>query len=284
MTDSNTRAITGIDHVIQGVDDLERARATYARLGFRSAPIGHHQGRATSNYCLMLRHSYIELLGVLRPELDSGGLLDSLSLYGEGLQRLALATPDADLARADLEVAGLHPEGPLDLARPSEDPPGMVRFRNLMLPKGDTADLPMFLCGHKTPALMRKPEWLAHENGALDLTAVTVVVDDPAAVAAALGRIFGPGSVAKAAHGMSVSPGRGTLELTTAAEFGQLHPGARPPLTPSPCYCALTIAVAAPDATASWLVDQGVPYERTARGVRVAAADAHGTLIEFVAA
>src|SRR3546814_3977766 len=77
-----------------------------------------------------------------------------------------------------------------DLARPSEEPKGVVRFRNLVLPATDTADLGMFLCGHKTPELMRTPQWVKHPNGAKAFAGITAVVADPGATAAALEKIL----------------------------------------------------------------------------------------------
>src|SRR3546814_7586456 len=150
----------------------------------------------------MFADTYLELLGILRPEMeDANGLGPTLEGGGEGLQRLALGTSDADAARAELEAAGLHPQGPFDLARPSEEPKGVVRFRNLVLPATDTADLGMFLCGHKTPELMRTPQWLKHPNGAKAFAGITAVAADPGATAAAMEKIFGAGSVTETAYG-----------------------------------------------------------------------------------
>ena len=46
--------ITGIDHTLVGVRDLEAARATWTRLGFSVTPRGRHIGWGTGNYCVML--------------------------------------------------------------------------------------------------------------------------------------------------------------------------------------------------------------------------------------
>lgn len=277
-----SKAIVGLDHVIIGVNDLEAARADYRRLGFTTAPIGHHQGRATSNYCIMFPDTYLELLGILRPELDSGPLAQELATRGEGLQRLALSTPDADAARADLEAAGLHPDGPHDLARPSEDPKGIVRFRNLQIPPADTANVRMFLCGHKTPELMRRPDWMAHANGARAFAGITVVVEDMEPVAVALGKVFGAAAVATVDHGVQVNTGRGTISVSTPANFGNMHPGVAPPDLPLPSYYGLRVAVSSLDATAAYLKGEGIPAERVGGAVRVAPELARGVLLEFV--
>ena len=53
-------AITGIDHVVVGVGDLEGARRTWETLGFTLTPRGRHKGWGTANYCVMFADDYIE--------------------------------------------------------------------------------------------------------------------------------------------------------------------------------------------------------------------------------
>lgn len=278
------KAILGLDHVMIGVRDLEGARADYMRLGFTPAPRGDHVGRATSNYCIMFPDTYLELIGIVRPELDAGGLAESLDLRGEGLQKLALGTPDADAAKADLEAAGLHPEGPQDLARPLQPSGRMVRFRNLMIPSADTAGLGLFLCGHKTPELMRTPELLRHPNGATAFAGITAVVADPAPAAAALARVFGREAVTATNYGAMVETGRGRIHLATPANFAMLHDGAVAPPLPLPAWYALRVAVESLDGAAAYLQGQGIPYEPFNGGIRVDPQRARGVLLEFVPA
>ena len=76
--------ITGIDHVIVGVRDLESARETWRRLGFTLSPRGRHLEQPTGNYCVMFPSDYIELLGIV----DTGASthrLDSFLAWREGL-------------------------------------------------------------------------------------------------------------------------------------------------------------------------------------------------------
>ena len=59
--------ITGIDHTLVGVRDLESARAAWSRLGFTVTPRGRPIGWGTGNYCVMLEEGYVELLGIVDP-------------------------------------------------------------------------------------------------------------------------------------------------------------------------------------------------------------------------
>src|SRR3546814_10444537 len=87
----------------------------------------------------------------------------------------------------------------------------------------------MFLCGHKTPELMRTPQWLKHPNGAKAFAGITEVAADPGATAAAMEKIFGAGSVTETAYGRRVDTSRGVIDLTTAASFSKRHAGAAAP-------------------------------------------------------
>ena len=57
--------ISGIDHIVVGVRDLEQARLAWARLGFTLSPRGRHIGQGTANYCIMFASDYVELLGLV---------------------------------------------------------------------------------------------------------------------------------------------------------------------------------------------------------------------------
>ncbi len=295
-----TSPIRGIDHAIVAVRDLDAARATYERLGFRAAPLGNHVGKATANHCIMFADSYIELLGVNEPEQpDTLSLGGFLAARGEGLVKIALATPDADAARAALEERGFHPTGPDDLARPLEEAAGaMVRFRNLQIPPAETGDLGTFLCGHRTPELMRPAGATEHANGARNLVAAAAIVEDIAAVAEPWARLVGAPAPTEAKPGEgAVDLGRGRLQLVTPEGFlacRQVLPMTlRPdPLPARPFYYGLRIEVASLLDTFGMLRAAGVeptvmnsgPPPGATSLVHVAPADACGVPLEFVEA
>ena len=83
------RHLTGIDHLIVGVRDLEAARASFARLGFSTTPRGRHQGWGTANYCIMLERDYLELLGIIDPSKFTNRLDERLARAGETIVRLS---------------------------------------------------------------------------------------------------------------------------------------------------------------------------------------------------
>ncbi len=110
-----------------------------------------------------------------------------------GLASRVAPAGTAEEARAALLRRQLHPSEPRPLARQIELPQGTVlpRFSLISLPPEETPGLDSFLCSHLTPELMRRPEWLAHPNGAIGLKAVHVLVESTAPLLPAYDRLFG---------------------------------------------------------------------------------------------
>jgi len=196
--------LAGIDHVVVGVRDLERARMGWTRLGFTLTPRGRHLGQGTANYCIMLAQDYVmlaqdyvELLGIAEPDGHAERLRDFLARR-EGPKAVAFA-PEGTVERAADALAklGLHPGEPRALGRQLELTEGTVvpRVSLLSLPPEETPALDCFVCAHLTPELVRRPEWLAHPNGTLGLRGVHLVVNETAPLLPAYDRLFGPHEV-----------------------------------------------------------------------------------------
>src|SRR5262249_52638684 len=168
--------IAGIDHVIVGVRDLERARRGWTRLGFTLTPRGRHIGQGTANYCIMFPSDYVELLGVVDPE----GFVQRLDAFFSRRERpmgtAFSASADPGEVYSALLERRLHPSEPRPLGRQLELAEGTVvpRFTLIALPQSDTPGLDSFICAHLTPELMRRPEWLNHPNGVQGIKGIHV--------------------------------------------------------------------------------------------------------------
>ncbi|MCB1885109.1 MAG: VOC family protein [Geminicoccaceae bacterium] len=278
--DGGDRAITGLDHVIVAVADLDAAGAAFGRLGFNASPLGRHEGWGTANHCLMFEDDYVELLGVRDPGLFTNGLVERLEREGEGLLGLVLGSGDAGRTAAAWGAAGIEGVEVRDLARTLDAPDGALRlrFRNAMPPAGGTAGLNLFACEHLTPDLLRRPAWLHHPNGALGIAAVTVQAADPPRVAAALGRLLGASALGRTDRIWTARSGRAAIVVAGADDLEVLHPRLDPPPDGPPRLVALEIAVADLGRTAGFLDLQGVAYARGHHHLRL---DAHGLRLEF---
>jgi catechol 2,3-dioxygenase-like lactoylglutathione lyase family enzyme len=276
--------ITGIDHTLIGVRDLEATRQVWTRLGFTVCPRGRHIGWGTGNYCIMLDSGYIELLGIIDAAQFTNNLDRFLELR-EGLMGIAFATDDAAACQAQLSAAGLHPDGPKDLSRLLELPEGEVTpaFKLVFLPADETPALRAFVCHHVTPELVRRPAWQTHANGATALISTTVVCDDPVATAFGYLPIFGPERL-KVFDGVTiVNCGLGTLRFVTPAHLKLLHPGLDTlPAYPTPWMAAMKLEVQDRARCLNHLQQAGIAYAETADGCLVHPRDANGLILELV--
>ncbi|MFI4988864.1 MAG: VOC family protein [Alphaproteobacteria bacterium] len=258
--------ITGIDHVIAGVRDLEAARQRYERLGFTATPRGSHIGWGTANYCLMFANDYVELLGIADASQFTNNL-DAFLARREGLMAVAFASPDAALAAGSLRARGIAAEGPKPLERRLELSEGTVlpRFALVRFPEAAAPGLAAFVCQHLTPELVRRPAWLAHANGAGRILSLTVIVERPADLAEAYERLLGHGAVTPTDHLFTVRIGRHTILFVDPDEFTVLHPKAEALAGIAlPYLAAMTVGVASLAATAELLTARGVPFSREA--------------------
>jgi catechol 2,3-dioxygenase-like lactoylglutathione lyase family enzyme len=282
--DAGANAIAGIDHVLIGVRDLDAAAARWEKLGFHCTPRGRHIGWGTGNYCIMFADDYIELLGIIDPAQFTNNL-EKFIATREGLMGLAFSAADEVGCAAALRKAGLHPDGPKVLKRELELPGGTVlpEFGLVMLPAAETPALSAFVCVHKTPDLVRQPEWLRHANRATGLVSMTIVVDDPVDTAFGWLPIFGPDRISTANLVTVIDTGHGAIRFTTKAGLAQLYPALVPlPEYPAPWIAALKISVADKARCRDHLHFANILSFKTGKGCIVPPEEANGVIIEFV--
>lgn len=259
--------LSGIDHVIVGVSDLDRARLAWTRLGFTLTPRGRHLQKATGNYCIMFERDYLELMGVVDAGQDTGGLAEFLR-GGEGLRGLAFATRSGDATAAELARRGLHPAPPRDLARQLELPEGTVlpRFKLVSLPPEETPGLSAFVCQHLTPELVRRPDWLVHPNAVAGIVGVTLMVEATEPLRDAYDRLFGAG-VNTTDDVLTVHVGSHRLIFATPDDVSALYPQADIDLERAlPAMVALTLRSRDLDRTTDHLTQWHVAYEELPGG------------------
>jgi catechol 2,3-dioxygenase-like lactoylglutathione lyase family enzyme len=277
--------IAGLDHVIVAVRDLERARMGWTRLGFTLTPRGRHLGQGTANYCIMFARDYLELLGFVERD-EHAQRLETFLTRREGPMAVAFAPEGSPEAAATaLARLGLHPSTPRALGRQLELPEGTVvpRFSLTTLPPEETPGLDCFLCAHLIPELIRRPEWLAHPNGAQGINSVHLLVEDTAPLLPAYDRLFGLHEVTTTDAVASVRAGPHRILFSTPDDFMTMHPGIDiAPDFPLPGIAALELAVASRDATADYLTQWQIAFDEAPDGrLTVPAQEANGTVLFF---
>jgi catechol 2,3-dioxygenase-like lactoylglutathione lyase family enzyme len=200
---SDPAAISGIDHLLIAVSDLDRAAAAYRRLGFTLSPRATHSAQmGTANHTIMLEHDYFELLGILTPTESNGRWRRALT-DGDGLAGFAAATPSAAAARSAWQAAGFAPSDILPFSRPVERPNGskmQARFEIVSLPAETLPAMSIFACAQLTRDAVWLPELLAHPNTASAIRKLAIAAPDPQAAAGRWAKAL-PGSRTRAIDG-----------------------------------------------------------------------------------
>jgi hypothetical protein len=255
----------------------------WTRLGFTLTPRGRHLGQGTANYCIMFARDYLELLGFVTRD-DYAHRLEAFLARREGAMSVAFAPAgSAQEAAAALGALGLHPSEPRALGRQLELPEGTVvpRFSLLTLPPEETPALDCFLCGHLTPELVRRPEWLTHPNGVTGLRSVHLLVEETASLLPAYDRLFGMHEVTTTDAVASVRAGPYRLLFSTPDDFATMHPGIDlDPDFPLPGIAALEFAITRRDMTADYLTQWQIAYDEMPDGrLAIPAEEANGIML-----
>ena len=279
-----TSTITGIDHVIVGVRDLEAAHRAFENLGFVVSPRGRHIGWATANYCIMFPRDYVELLGIVDPAQFTNNL-DRFLATREGLMGLAYASDDAGAVAEDLRGRGIAADGPKDLKRNLELPEGTVQpaFKLTHLPMDVSPAAPSFVVQHLNRPMVWQEQWLAHENGARGVLSVTGVVADPGEAAIAYAKLFGQAAVSAGDGYVEIDVGGATLRLIAPGGLSRIYPGLPGiPDHPPPWLSGMRLVVDNLTATAAALDARGVSYMRDGEELlRLPPQMACGVVVEF---
>jgi hypothetical protein len=272
--------LSGIDHAVVLVRDLDRAQDAWARMGFALTPRGHHT-LGSSNHCMMFGHDYLELLAVPKPHPSMAYFTEYLA-RAEGLAAFAFSASDGLAAHAAFVRDGIAADAPFEFSRPVERAGNIdARFRIVQLPQDETPGMRAFVCQNFTPGAVWLAQDLVHPNGATGLAGVVVATDDPDGAARAYARLAGVEAIASPAPAARRSRiGRVDFDFATPASLAALLPDELPAGRDGPYAAVLRIAVADADAARALLARAGVPHRRLdARAVAVPASFANGIAV-----
>jgi len=275
-----TAGITGIDHVVIGVADLDRAAAAYRKLGFTLSPRGlHSAAMGTANHTIMLQRDYFELLAVLAPTALNAPWRGALAA-GEGILGLAASTPNAAAARSAWLGAGLSPGEPVAFSRPVERPVGgktEARFEIVSLPSGSLPGMSLFACAHQTRDAVWLPALTAHPNSAVAIRTLTLSAPDPLEASKAWLRAL-PGAAAETVEGgMRIRSGAHRVDLVEAHVAAARYCLSQP--LDGPHAVALEFAIQSMDACRAALAQGGVKVAFDGGLARIDADQACGVAI-----
>lgn len=148
--------VTGLDHVVVAVRDLEAATARYrAILGLRPSWRGVHPTYGTENVLFRLSNTYLELLAPAAQAEDVPGwsreLRARLEGEGEGLHALALGVRNVDVAVAQARHLGLAVSDPADGEGTDVESGARREWRNALIDPASTRGVRAFFIQHRSP-------------------------------------------------------------------------------------------------------------------------------------
>lgn len=286
-----THPVLGIDHIFLLANDLDASAEQYGRLGFTLSPRGLHSPElGTANYTVIFQDNYLELLGIAAPTPANQHQRDILTEDGEGLRAIACRIKDAGQARDALAGLGIATTPVNRFSRPVALPDGSggtAAFAATHFAAGETPTGFMFMCQHKTPDMVWRPELQSHPNGARALAGIVALANDTGALAARFARLFAAGKVSPITGGHAVDTGRDSARILclTPAEAAARYNDEAVADTPARGFAAMQIAVTDPAATATLLRQAGLsPRDGPGSSVWVGPGDAAGSIIEFIRA
>ena len=188
------RAITGIDHCVVLVRELDAARAQYQRLGFTVASRGLHppdQGNRQPHRDARARVRRAD--GRRHADAFERALAPRARGARRNRRRSRCRRRAPTRPPTEMNADGVALSAPEDFARPVALPDGnppQAAFRTTQFPPGTAPGFHLFCCEHRTRHTTWLPELLHHANGAVGLEHVLAASENPRSDAAHVGRLF----------------------------------------------------------------------------------------------
>jgi hypothetical protein len=285
----------GIDHLVLCVRSLDAALAAYARLGFTLTPTAHHPW-GTANRLVQLNGNFLELLTVAEPAKipKTGAGAFTFGAYNkafldkrEGFSGLVFASDDARRDQKDFADSGLQTYPTFDFSRQAKLPSGQevtVGFSLSFVTDPRMPEVVFFVSQQHAAQHFWKPEYQRHANGAIAVSEVVMLADDPASLADLFAKLQGKDAVAASPGQLAVKTARGRVTVLDRRRAAERFGDALPRGPQSPHFIGYRIAVSDVVHTKTLLEKAGVVYHTHAGALQIPPADAFNTIVEFAAA
>lgn len=274
-------SVTGLDHVVLRVADLDAAEARWRDLGFTLTPRGFHVGRGSANHTTPFdAGNYIELIHVPESAPDRP--------FGDkpaGPVAVALRPTTSAALHADLVARGYDVAPPRDLARPVtlDGETREARFVNQSLPAVGVREVRLFACQHLTRDLVWRPDWQRHANGVTGVVGVVAVARRPDDFADSYAALLGDAAVTAGAEGLVVRLGSATLTVLTPSAFSARFAGLEPEGDlEAGVFAAVTLRANLARAATAFQAAKRAPRLGPAGALVLDAARTAGTVLEVI--
>ena len=188
--------LTGLDHIIIGVNNLEHAARVFSeKLGLAVSGGGTHPTGGTANRIIVIGDTYLELIAVREPAEAQRSMLDRLA-QGDGYLNFALISDDIAQDSADMQRRGVKIVGP-DAGALTSAEGRTRRWSRTNVERPDLAQHYPFLIQHDSAGEERRSRlagWQTppeHPLGATTVLSATIAVADLAEATERFQHIYG---------------------------------------------------------------------------------------------
>ena len=184
-----------IDHVLIAVRDLDAAKDTFERLGFKVTPEGRHPGRGTSNRLVVFGGEYLELISVHDPDGDLfRPNLPSFLDEREGLFIFSMGTSDVYERARSVREAGVLITDPVKGSRQAADGTTAYSWTQAEIHPEAMPGSQTFFIQHDHTIEERytePPDPTNHPNGVSGISSLSLAVKDTDGAAQRWTDVFG---------------------------------------------------------------------------------------------
>ena len=282
--------INNINHVGMAVRDLAETTARYEAMGFRLTPYSPHSGAwkpgepvqpfNSGNRCVMFSRNYLEILASEKAAAPAPRIEAFLKRH-QGAHIICFNSERLQALDARLSAQGLGSSGVIALQREIDTPAGVrtAKFERVQFAPEDSPEGYIQAARHLTPEYIYQPRYIAHPNGAMELSDCLVVVDDLPQFARKYERYLGAAPQREENAWRFHFPRLGRLTLIHVRDLAQWLPGTL--LPPVPGIAAVAFRI--PDLTAqrSRLAAAGFTVRQVKDRLLVPAEEACGVAVLF---
>jgi hypothetical protein len=273
------------------VTTLTLARARLTSLGFTVAPDARHTF-GTGNCCVFFRNrTYLEPITILDRNRADMAAAEGVTFVkrlkrfterqGEGFAMLALKSDDAEADGAAFAKAGAGAGTAFRFTRLAKSPDGVESEVGFVLAFADQPSAPdatFFVCQHLSADIIFQPAYLEHPNGAVGISAVSLVAENPEDFRATLTTAIKEGEIASSNFGLETKPAPHELRILTREGFRSRYEVDPPNPRRGLLLAAVEISVLDLDRAAGYA---GSSSKRREERVVIPAAPGLGTVIAF---
>ncbi len=286
-----------LDHLVLPVCDLETARGRLSALGFTVAPVGTHPF-GTENACVFFADgTFLEPIAIGQREAAEeaaragNAFVARIMAYrfrvGEdGFCALVMGSDNADEDHRRFVAAGLSGGGIVGFSRPFKTPAGdedTASFKLAFAADLRAPDAFAFTCERINVPAVDRSALQRHENGALSISEIVAVEQNPTDFQYLLQEVVGAREVEANSFGMRIVTGGSTISVVTPEGFAAFFGSAVELPTRGLRFAAVVYRVANLDALKSLLDRAAVSYDMVGQRLVVAPAAGQGAHFAFEA-